>query len=399
VFAAVLIFAASACLSCSPTTQAGDAPTAVKAPEIPVVAVANVVPESFSRSIVLTGEFRPYQMIDLHAKVAGYLKRITVDAGDRVSEGQLLAELENPEMKDELVKAAAELKRSHADLLRARSELERAEASRAIIDVSYSRLSSVTKTEPGLVAQQELDELLARKRSADAQVSAAKAALAAAEQQIEVARATEQRGQTMLDYSRITAPFSGLIMKRFADPGAMIQAGTASQSQAMPVVRLAQIDRLRMIVPVPESHAGRIHVGAPVTIRVNSLNRTLSGAVSRFGGDLQIATRTMDVEIDVANPGGLIRPGMYADATLTLEKRDHTLGIPIQALTSREGKRFVMVVNGESALEEREIRTGIETAEKVEVLEGLSREERVVIGSRGQLKPGQRVEAKLGGVS
>jgi RND family efflux transporter MFP subunit len=394
-FSALSVCAALAALSCSRSTEASGTPAAA---EPVIVAVAKVVPENFSRTVVLTGEFRPYQVVDLHAKVAGYLKSIAVDAGDRVSAGQVLAELENPEMKDELVRAAAERKRSDAELLRARGELEKAEAARSLIDVSYSRLSSVMKSEPGLVAQQEVDELLARKRSAEAQVSAARAALAAAGQQIEVARASEQRGRTMLDYSRIVAPFSGIILKRFADPGAMIQAGTASQSQAMPLVRLAQIDRLRMVVPVPESHAARIRVGAPVTVRVNSLEREFRGAVSRFGGDVQMATRTMDIEIDVPNSSGVILPGMYADATLTLEKRANALAIPVQALSTRDGKRFVMVVGRERTIEEREIQTGIETADKIEVLGGLAKEELVVIGNRAQLKPGQQVSTKNEGI-
>jgi RND family efflux transporter MFP subunit len=187
-------------------------------------------------------------------------------------------------------------------------------------------------------------------------------------------------------------------MKRFADPGAMIQAGTASQSQAMPVVRLAQFDRLRLVVPVPETHVARIRVGSPVSVRITSLNRTFDGAVSRFGGDVQTATRTMDVEIDVANANGLILPGMYADAALTLERRSGSLAVPVQALSARDGKKFVMIVNAERAIEEREIVTGIETAERIEVLRGLSSEDQVVVGNRSQLRPGQKVEPRSGGV-
>jgi RND family efflux transporter MFP subunit len=384
-------------LSCSSPSEA-HTEKVVAASEVPVVAVAPVRSESFSRNVVLTGEFRPFHVIDLHAKTAGYLKRIHVDVGDRVKEGQLLAELENPELEDELVKSAADRRRSDAELLRARGEMERAEANRAIVDMTHSRLSAVTRSEPGLIAQQELDELAARKRAAEAQVSAAKAALAAAEQQIEIARASEKRNQTMLGYSRIVAPFSGIIMKRFADPGAMIQAGTASQSQAMPVVRLAQFDRLRLVVPVPETHVARIRVGSPVSVRITSLNRTFDGAVSRFGGDVQTATRTMDVEIDVANANGLILPGMYADAALTLERRSGSLAVPVQALSARDGKKFVMIVNAERAIEEREIVTGIETAERIEVLRGLSSEDQVVVGNRSQLRPGQKVEPRSGGV-
>lgn len=379
---------------CSADSRAVTTPPA---DPLPTVAVARVSTETVSRDLTLTGEFRPYLAIDLHAKVAGYLKTIAVDAGDHVAAGQVIATLEIPEMNDDLNRAAAERRRSDAELMRAKGDLERAEANRTLIDVSHKRLTAVNAKEPGLVAQQEIDESLARKRTAEAQVAAAKAALAAAEQQIEAAKASEQHTKTMADYSRIVAPFAGMITKRFADPGAMIQAGTNSHSQAMPVVRLAQIDRLRLVVPVPESASGQVRPGAPVLIRVTSLGKTMPGTVSRLTGDVQLSTRTMDVEIDVRNPGGILLPGMYADAVLTLERRQNTTTLPVQALVLRDGKRIAMVVN-HGRVEEREIRTGIETASKVEVVSGLEPDDLVVIGSKSQLKPGQKVEPKITGI-
>src|SRR5262249_55146492 len=146
-----------------------------------------------SREIVLTGEFRPYQAIDLHAKIAGYLKQITVDVGDRVTAGQLLATLEIPEMRDELAHAAATIQRAAAEVQRAQRELEDAETTRKLAELSYFRLSGVNKTEPGLVAQQELDVALARQQSAAQRVAAARAALTAAEQQVEISKTAEQR--------------------------------------------------------------------------------------------------------------------------------------------------------------------------------------------------------------
>jgi RND family efflux transporter MFP subunit len=379
-------------VSCSRSRAANDR----AAPEAMVpVAVAKAAVEPLAREIVITGEFRPYQVVDIHAKVAGYMKRIYVDVGDRVKSGQLLAVLEIPEMKDDLARAAAERRRSSAELMRARGELARALANQNLVTLSWSRLVSVNKTETGLVAQQEIDEALARKRAADAQVEAAKAALAAAEQQIEISKASEQKIKTLSEYSRITAPFAGWIIRRFADTGAMIQAGTASQTQAMPVVRLAQIDRLRMTIPVPESAVPQIRIGRPVCIRVSSLGKTLTGTISRFTGDVQTATRTMDVEADVPNPGGILMPGMYADAILTLQRNERAVTIPVQALTAREGKQFVMAVSPQGLIEEREIQAGIETAAKIEVVKGVEPEEMVVVGNRGQLRNGEKVEPRL----
>jgi RND family efflux transporter MFP subunit len=363
----------------------------------PPVAVARATSEPMTREVVLTGEFRPYQSVELHAKVAGYLKQINVDVGDQVKAGQLLGTIEIPEINDDLAHAEAEGRRSAAEIDRAKSELARAEASKSLVDLSYKRLVDVNKAEPGLVAEQEIDEALARKRTADAQVAAAQATLASATQQAEVTKATVQKSQTMVDYARIVAPFSGMITKRFADPGAMIQAGTASQSQAMPLVRLAQIDRLRTVIPVPESIVPQVRVGAQVQIRVNSLNKTFTATVSRYTGDVLTTTRTMDAEIDVANPGLQLRPGMYADVILTLEKRDNAVTVPVQALIAKPDKQMVLVISPRGIVEERKVAVGIQTTARVEVRTGLEQGEMVVVGNRTELKPGQKVEPKLGG--
>ena len=330
--------------------------------------------------------------------MAGYLKRINVDVGDRVQAGQLLATLEIPEMKDDLAYAAATIKRSASEVQRYRRELDNAETNRKLAELSYSRLASVNKNDPGLVAQQELDVAQAKQQSAEQQVAAARAALASAEQQVEISKTSEQHSKTMSDYTQITAPFAGVITKRFADTGAMIQAGTASQSQAMPVVRLAQIDRLRLIIPVPESLVPRIQIGAAVMVRVTALGTSIPGRVARYSKDVLLATKTMETEIDVPNPGWKLTPGMNADVVLTLEKRSNALTVPVQSLTVRDGARFVMVVNPQGSIEERPIKVGIETPAKVEVLSGVRRDELVIIGNRSQLRDGQKVEAKVGGI-
>ncbi len=383
-------------VSCS-RSEASSTPMVNVAVVNPPVAVARATSEPMTREVVLTGEFRPYQSVELHAKVAGYLKQINVDVGDQVKAGQLLGTIEIPEINDDLAHAEAEGRRSAAEIDRAKSELARAEASKSLVDLSYKRLVDVNKAEPGLVAEQEIDEALARKRTADAQVAAAQATLASATQQAEVTKATVQKSQTMVDYARIVAPFSGMITKRFADPGAMIQAGTASQSQAMPLVRLAQIDRLRTVIPVPESIVPQVRVGAQVQIRVNSLNKTFTATVSRYTGDVLTTTRTMDAEIDVANPGLQLRPGMYADVILTLEKRDNAVTVPVQALIAKPDKQMVLVISPRGIVEERKVAVGIQTTARVEVRTGLEQGEMVVVGNRTELKPGQKVEPKLGG--
>lgn len=359
------------------------------------VAVATASRESVREQITVAGEFRPYQTVDIHAKVAGYLREIGVDVGSRVAAGQVLANLEIPEMRDDVAFATAELRRAEAEMMRARGELERAEANLSIVELSYQRLVKVMKAEPGLIAQQEIDEALGRKRVAEAQLSGARAAIGAAEQDIEGARAKQNRTRTLTDYTTITAPFAGVVTKRFADPGALVPAGTSSN--AVPLVRIADVSRLRLVVPVAESASSKIRLGSSLEVRVTSLNKTFTGRVARFGGDVSLATRTMDVEIDVANPGGALMPGMYAEVTLTLRENSDALLVPLQAVSYTQGKKAVMLVTVEGLLEERTVHTGIETASKVEVTSGLKTGDMVVVGSKTQLRIGDKVSPKVGG--
>jgi RND family efflux transporter MFP subunit len=359
------------------------------------VAVARTSREDLSRGWSLAAGFRPYQEIDVHAKVAGFMTVIYVDIGDRVKKGQVLARLEIPELQQELHQAAASVKRSEAEAQHAQNEIERSESAHTAVHSAYIRLAAVLQSRPNLVAQQEIDDAQSRDRVGEAQIAAAKTALAAAEEQVSVSKANMERIQALLDYSKITAPFAGVITKRYADTGAMIQAGTASQTQAMPVVRLSQNDRLRLVLPVPESIIPRIRIGSRVEVQVPTLGRTFEGRVARFTGKLDATTRTMDTEVDVPNPELVLMPGMYAYATLTIERRKHALSVPVMAVSNQDNQATLMVVNPENKLEERIVQVGIETPNKVEVLSGLRENELVVVGSRGQLKPGQLVMPKI----
>src|SRR4051794_2847535 len=328
VLVSVLALAAT---SCSRSSARVDAKSEHSGSDVPVVAVAKVAPEDLSHGIVLTAEFNPFQEIDVMAKVAGYVKKIYVDVGDRVREGQLLATLEVPEMSDEIVKASAAVDRSSAEARRAQDEIGRAEATHEMAHVTYKRLAEVAANRPGLIAQQEVDDAHSKDLMSEAQVAAAKSALSASQQAVAVTKAELGRTKTMNDYTRVTAPFAGVITKRFANTGSMIQAGTASQSQAMPVVRLSQNSRLRLILPVPESAVPEVHVGQEVEVRVPTLGRSFTGKVARLSQNLQSSTRTMDTEVDVPNPSLVLMPGMFAEVDLTMQRRNRALSIPVDA--------------------------------------------------------------------
>jgi RND family efflux transporter MFP subunit len=385
---------------------------AAKTIQPPTVAVAKAGLEDLSRDLSMTAELRPFQEIEVMAKVAGYVKAMYVDIGDRVKKGQLLAVLEVPEMADDMARATSALKGSEAEAARAKDELRRAQSVNDIAHLSYTRLAEVAAKRPGLVAQQEIDDARGKDLSTQAQVAAARSSVESANQQIQVSRAMLGRVKTMLDYTRVTAPFSGVITKRFADVGAMIQAGTASQTQAMPVVRLSDNSMFRVILPVPESAVPTVHVGQQVEVRVPTLNRTFSGKVARFSAKVASNTRTMETEVDVPNPGLVLVPGMYAEVGLNLDRRKGVLAIPLSAVDlagseasqqsketgaapakNRSGK--VMVVTPGNRIEIRNVSLGLETASKIEVLTGLKDGDLVVIGGRSSLQAGQEVHPKV----
>jgi len=355
------------------------------------VAVAKVTTENLSRDLALTAEFKPFQEVDVMAKVAGYIKNINVDVGDRVAQGQLLAVLEIPEMVDDQARAQAGVDRSHAEVARARDELQRAQSAHETAHLSYTRLKGVSEQRPGLVAQQEIDDAQSKDLVAEAQISAARSNLAASEQQVQVNVAELQKVRTLTDYTRVTAPFSGVVTKRYADTGSMIQAGTASSLQAMPVIRLSENSLLRLILPVPESAVPTVHIGQQVEVRVPALTRTFSGRVARSAGKLSLNTRTMDTEVDVPNPTLVLIPGMYAEVNLQLDRRQGVLAVPVTAVDGDQ----VTVVTPENRIEKRNVRLGLETAAKVEVRSGLKAGELVVVGSRSGLEAGQEVRPKI----
>lgn len=345
-----------------------------------IVAVAKTTREDLANEMVCYAEFRPYQEVDLHAKVSGFVNAINVDIGDRVEEGQELAVLEVPELQDDLVRTEAARKR-------AVDEVERAAASYDDSHVAYTRLAQIAKTQPNLIAQQDLDE--ARNKNRNAQ-----AALAASKQHVQEAEAEVNKLRTMVKYSHITAPFDGVITKRYADPGSLIQAGTTSNTQAMPLVRLSENARLRLDFPVSISYVSRIRIGDPVDVRVESSKKTFAGKVSRITRKVDAETRTMEAEVEVPNPKLELIPGIYASVVLKLDLRKKTLVVPVEAIT--RGKRpTVYLVNAQDRIKEQPVTLGLETPQKIEIVGGLKENDLVMIGARSLVSLGQKVRPKL----
>jgi RND family efflux transporter MFP subunit len=366
--------------------------------DVQPAAIAIVTRAPIGNTFSVAGEFVPYQEIEVHAKVAGYIRKINVDIGDRVKTGEVLAVLEVPELMAQLQGAGAGVRHSQEEVSRARNEVARDEAQHAALHANWLRLKQAAEARPGLIAQQELDDAQSKDQASEAQVDSAKSALAAAEQQLQVSQANNSQVSAMSDYTRIAAPFDGVVTWRYADTGALVQAGT-SANNSQPVVKIAQVSTLRLRIPVPESLVSSVRVGEPADVVVHSSGEHFTGQVTRFTDSLDRTTRTMQVEIDVPNDKYKLQPGMYADVSLQVQNHPDALTVPIQAVQHENGKASVLVLDEHNRVQPREIQTGLEDPRRIEVLAGLHEGDRVIVGNFGSFQPGQIVEPRLAKVT
>jgi RND family efflux transporter MFP subunit len=294
-----------------------------------------------------------------------------------------------PELQAEVAGAQAGITQTQQNIARLQSEVAREQAAYTAVHANYTRLKQASDEQPGLVAAQELEDALAKDRSAASQVDAAKSAVAAAQGQLGVSRAENLRVTSMEQYATITAPYSGVVTMRYADTGSLIPAGTA-EGLNQAVVRLAQSDVLRLRMPVPERDVPLVHAGSQVTVHVQATGQQFPGTVVRFARDVSNSTRTMLTEVDVKNPDLKLTPGMYADVIFNLEQKNDALIIPASAIIQGD-QPSVMLVDSDNRVEKRPIVLGISGANSQEVTSGLQSGDRVIIGGQSELQPGQRV--------
>ncbi|MGI4756052.1 MAG: efflux RND transporter periplasmic adaptor subunit [Janthinobacterium lividum] len=366
---------------------------AVVAPII-TVPVATAEAASLENNLVLSGEFRPFQEVDVMAKVAGYVKAINVDIGSHVQQNAVLATLEVPEIQDDVQKAKAGVAAAEANVNTAQAAIQRAQAGANIAQLTFQRIKDVAARDQGLVPRQEIDVAQSKQLEASAQLASVNSSLRAAEQQKLEAESEYARAVTMMQYATIRAPFSGVVTKRFANTGAMIQAGTSSQTQAMPVVTLAQNDHLRLTLPIPVNAVAEVRDGQIVDVNIASLHRTLQGKVSRSADSIQMATRTMNTEVDVPNSDGSLVPGMYAEVHLHLANRPAALSVPLDAVDGlgTSVQQAYTVHNG--MVHQVTVKVGLQTANRVEILSGLNSGDKVIVGRHTGLSDGQKVDAQ-----
>jgi len=358
------------------------------------VGVVKIGRKPLVRTLTVSSELVPFQEIDVFAKESGYIKDLPVDYGTHLLKGQLIATLEIPELQSQLRQDDAAIRNAADQITHAQNELSRVEAQHKVMQLQFDRLNGVAKAKPGLVAQQEVDDAEGKALASAAQVEASRSNLQSAQSQLAAAQAKREHDQDLFDYTKITAPFAGVITQRFANLGALVQAGTSSSTQAMPIVRLSEDDLFRLVIPVPETYVKYIHIGDPVSVRVSSLDQSFPGKVARFSVDVREDTRTMHTEVDVSNPKRVLLPGLYADATIQLEHKQDALAVPLQAVDHDGDQSTVDVVDASNKVEIRPVVLGIQTATDAEVLSGLKEGDMVVVSDRSSLKAGQVVQSK-----
>ena len=306
-----------------------------------------------ARKITLPATIAPYQQATLYAKVAGYLKSIPVDKGDVVKQGDLLAEIEVPELLADRAKFTAEVQ---------------------VAEIDYKRVQNAQKKAPDLVVPQTVDDAKAK---------------------FDVARANQERNETLLSFTKITAPFSGVITKRMVDPGAFIPAATSgSAAQTAALLTLMDFDTVRVQVAIPEPEVPFVKEGLPARVTVEELNgKTFDATITRYSNALDDSTKTMLAEIEVPNKNHELRPGMYATAVISVEQKDNALLIPADALIVEKIRKSVFTVVDNKA-KKVPVKVGFSDEKAVEILDGLPPDKPVITVGKQNLNDGQPVTVK-----
>ena len=379
--------------SCSRRGEGKPAATGRTAQVAPVVRVSR---QNLTNELEIASEFRPFQEIDVHAKESGYIKQLDIDWGTHVKAGQLMAVLEIPELEQQIERDKAAEQGSRQTLARAHEELTRAQSAYQVAHLTSTRMAAVQKTQPGLVAQEEVDVSQGKDEEASAEVSASRDAVSAAEQELAAAKATLQKDQALFSYARISAPFNGVVTELDAYTGALLPAGTATSENGLALCHLSQNDLLRLVIPVPETVVPDVHIGEQVQVRVTVLKRTFQGKVMRFSDQIDLATRTMHTEVQVPNSSYQLVPGMYAYVELPTARSVNVLAVPVQAVRrSGNDSGTVLAVDAQHAVESRPVKLGMETADLVEIASGLEENDLVIFGEQNRYQPGEIVNPKL----
>ena len=372
--AALFLLAFSGCRN-KTTAQTTDK-TASAGP--PTVEVVTVVEQPLNVTLSLPGELTPYQTVALYSRVTGFVKMIAVDRGSRVRAGEQLAVLEAPELGAQKAEAQSKLQSSDAQLAAIRAK---AEASAS----TFERLKAASAT-PGVVAGN--DVVLAQKA-----MEADQSLISAATQNVEAARQALKSVSDMEGYLRITAPFSGVVTERNVHPGALVGPG-GGPGTATPIVRIVESNRLRLVVPVPEAYTAGVTNRTSLTFAVAAYpGQTFTGTVSRISQSVDVATRTMAIELDVNNADGRLAPGTFCQVKWPVRRPAPSLLVPDSSVASTTGRTFVIRVRS-GRTEWVDVKTGLTSGSLVEVFGDLKAGDDIAVRGTDELKAGASVQIK-----
>jgi membrane fusion protein (multidrug efflux system) len=346
------------------------------APGPATIDVVRVVEQQLNVQLSLPGELNPYQSVAIYPRVTGFVKTVRVDRGSRVRPGDVIALLEAPELLAQRAEAQSKLQAAEAQLGAVRSKAD-ADTS------TYERLKAASAI-PGVVAGNDL--LLAEKT-----VDANRSQVVAAEQNVEAARQALNAIRDMEGYLRVTAPFDGVVTERNIHPGALVGPSSGATT---PMVRVVEHARLRLVVPVPEAYTARVTTGTEMPFAVSAYpGHTFTGTVARIAQAIDVSTRTMAVELDVANKDGRLAPGTFCQVQWPVRRPDPSLLVPNESVATTTDRTFVVRIrNGQT--EWVDVKTGLASGPLVEVFGDLQSGDEIAARGTDEIRPGTEVRVK-----
>jgi RND family efflux transporter MFP subunit len=383
---------------------------AVANPQILTVAVMTPSRAASGADFTLPGNIQAIQDVPIFARVDGYLKRRYVDIGDRVQQGQVLAEIDTPELDQQVAQARAALAQAQAALAQAQSALQQAratlqhnQATMRFNAITLARWQQLKAKE--LVAQQDVDNFQAAADGSRADVAAAQANIDAltastnaAQANVVAAEANLHRLTDLQSYQTLRAPFTGIVTVRNVDEGSLISAGRATN--AMPAFRVAQIDDLRIFVNVPQTFVPSITAGLPTDTVIRELpNRVFKARVVSTAESLDPASRTLLTEIRMKNDGGVLRPGMYADVKFHVMRTDRPFLLPASAVIIRSGPPVVATVAPDGVVHLKPVQLGRDLGSSLEITDGVGDHDAVIVAPPDDVQDGAHVRATPSGSS
>jgi RND family efflux transporter MFP subunit len=358
----------------------------------PHVEVARPQRATLAQRLQSNATLEAFEETDLFAKISGYVSAVHADIGDHVAAGQLLAIVEVPEMDKELIEAKAQLDAKQKALETARREVDHNKANLALQEVTLKRQEILFKGRA--ITDQTLDEIRSKAEIAKADLGVADANRAFAAAQVDVAAATVEKIQTLLAYSRIIAPFDGVVSRRLVNRGDLVQAPTASRTT--PLFTVERIDTIRVFCDIPENDVSHLRIGDPAIVKPFGLDgRTFTGTVTRIAFRLNPETRNMRTEIDLPNPDERLYPGMYAEVALAMDRRPDVLTVPLSAVGTDANGSFVNIV-ADDHVARLPIKIGLTDNGRVEVMDGLAEDATVIVSAKGAPPPGTAVQPSEG---